>query len=144
MLSVIFLVRMSSPIKSLFLYLLFSFFSIKISLSRNECVDKRPDYCKKAIKNQYNRFLARCQKDGSKIKTHFCCKSCEELIPKPEISQMIFYLRSNESSKNHGVIYNYVIDEVHGPKFSGKFKVPYTATLPGLTFNYDLKLFLIS
>ena len=40
-------------------------------------------------------------------------------------------------------IYDYVIDDVDGPQLIEKYKLPYKAELPHLTFNYDLKKFLI-
>ena len=60
--------------------------------------------------------------------------------------QRIFYTRDNGRFVDYGSygdIYDYVIDDVDGPQLKGKFKMPYVARLPGLTFNYDLKTFQI-
>ena len=54
-------------------------------------------------------------------------------------SQRIFYTRKIPAS-SYGDIYDYVIDDVHGPQLKGKYKMPYRAKLPSLTFNYDLKM----
>ena len=82
------------------------------------------------------------------MRTKFCCESCEQHIrsaadAEPAISQRMFYYRITEMTSDYGHIYDYVIDDVDGPQFKGKFKMPYAAKMPGLTFNYDLKMFLI-
>ena len=86
--------------------------------------------------------------ERSKIRTKFCCESCEQHIgsaadAEPAISQRMFYYRNTEMTSDYGHIYDYVIDDVDGPQLKGKYKIPYKATLPGLAFNYDLKKFLL-
>ena len=66
-----------------------------------------------------------------------------ELTTEVPISQRMFYIRNTESYSSYGDIYDYVIDDVDGPQLKGKFRIPYATYLPGMTFNYDLKMFLI-
>ena len=62
------------------------------------------------------------------------------LTTKMSISQLMFYTRYTGSKTSYGDIYKYMIDDVDGPQLEGKFKMPYPAKLPSLTFNYDLKM----
>ena len=61
-------------------------------------------------------------------------------VTKASVTQRLFYTKYT-ANIGYGDIYDYVIDDVDGPKLNGKFKMPYKARLPGLTFNYDLKMF---
>ena len=63
-----------------------------------------------------------------------------ELTTQAPISQRIFYTRDTGSKDSYGDIYHYVIDDVDGPQLKGKFKMPYAAQLPGMTFNYDFSV----
>ena len=82
---------------------------------RSTCTDKRPNWCKKSLKNHREKLLGACSKTGSKVKTKFCCETCKLLTEKSIISesgvsknapvtQRLFYSLTTRSSSTKGAV----------------------------------------